>query len=57
LSELGIRAIDLSYQESPYVDAFGNQFRYKARIWDMAGVTHDWCYDVTLQFGSFVKSK
>lgn len=32
LPELGIKAIHLNYRESPFVDANGNQFRYKAPV-------------------------
>lgn len=32
LDELGIGQIDLAYTQSPYVDRFGNQFRYKGKL-------------------------
>jgi hypothetical protein len=57
LRQIGVSQIDLKYSLSPYVDAYGNQFRYKGRIWDAAGIAHSWCYDVTLLFGSFVTSQ
>ena len=49
LKELGVGRIDLKYRQSGYVDEFGNQFRYRAKIWDAAGRDHDTCYDVFLQ--------
>ena len=49
LRELGIERIDLRYRLSRNVDQFGNQFRYRAKIWDAAGRDHDACYDVFLQ--------
>jgi hypothetical protein len=50
LPEVGIFRISLKYTRSDYVDAHGNQFRYKSKIWDEAGRNHDTCYDVFLQF-------
>jgi hypothetical protein len=55
LSDMRIQRIDLTYHEASYVDPYGNQFRFKGRIWDSAGVTHDVCYDVFLQFGILAK--
>ena len=49
LRELDIRRIGLTYTLSQYVDANGNQFRYRAHIWDKAGAAHNACYDVILQ--------
>lgn len=46
LQEVGIFKIDLDYTYSRYVDGNGNEFRYKARVWDKAGTKHDMCYDV-----------
>ncbi len=37
LRDLGIFRVDLKYTLSRYVDANGNQFRYRARIWDESG--------------------
>jgi hypothetical protein len=48
LRQLGVFKIDLKYQLSRYTDANGNQFRYRARLWDEADKGHDVCYDVTL---------
>lgn len=49
LPELGIFKIDLHYSESDYVDAFGNRFRYRSKIWDEAANGDHVCYDVFLQ--------
>jgi hypothetical protein len=49
LPDIGIFRIDLKYTRSDYTDAFGNQFRYRSKIWDKAGREHDVCYDVFLQ--------
>ena len=49
LKELGIARIDLKYHLSHYVDEFGNEFRYRSRIWDEAGSEHEVCYDVFLE--------
>ena len=49
LKELGIVRIGLKYRSSGYVDEFGSRFRYRARIWDAAGMDHETCYDVFLQ--------
>ncbi len=48
LRELGIFRIDLKYSRSTYTDTNGNNFRYKADIWDKAGRAHEICYDVFL---------
>jgi len=48
LAEMGIFRIDLKYHLLKYVDANGNSFRYRSRIWDDAGHGHDVCYDVFL---------
>jgi hypothetical protein len=52
LREAGIFRIDLTYAASPYVDPFGNQFRYLSTIWDKAGAAHQTCYDVFLTTGT-----
>jgi hypothetical protein len=49
LRDVGIFRIDLSYQLVPYVNQYGDQFRYKAKIWDESGQEHGMCYDVFLQ--------
>lgn len=49
LQELGIFKIGLTYHETPFVDQFGNQFRYKGSVWDGGGNERDICYDVFLE--------
>jgi len=51
LNQVGISRIDLKYTESRYVDQYGNEFRYKGRIWDTAGIEHHSCYDVFFKTG------
>jgi hypothetical protein len=48
LPELGIFRIDLQYHNSPFVDRYGNQFRYRGTDWDDAGNSRQACYDVFL---------
>jgi hypothetical protein len=48
LQDLGIFSISLKYHLSPYVDANGNHFRYKAAVSDEAGPAYQACYDVAL---------
>ncbi len=52
LRELGLKKIDLDYEESTKVDAHGNKFKYRARVKD----TNDaqlgrWAYDIFLLAG------
>jgi hypothetical protein len=48
---LGITGIDLNYKESKKTDAHGNNFRYRAKVFDVNG-THAgrWAWDVFLKF-------
>ena len=49
LSE-SLSAIDLAYKESRRTDQFGNQFRYRARVFDVNGVQGGrWAWDVFLK--------
>jgi hypothetical protein len=48
LQELGIFKIGLTYRDTPSVDQYGNQFRYKGSIWDQGGTEREACYDVFL---------
>jgi hypothetical protein len=52
LPDVGVFRISLAYTRSDFVDKFGNQFRYRSKIWDIAGREHDACYDVFLQVAS-----
>lgn len=50
LSEM-IRAIDLDYKESRRTDQYGNQFRYRAKVYDVRGIhAGRWAWDVFLTF-------
>jgi len=48
LTEMGIFRIALKYASDDYVDANGNQFRYRGKVQDRAGLEHNACYDVFL---------
>ena len=50
LPEVGIFRIDLKYVLSPFVDQYGNRFRYHGADWDAAGHSYQSCYDVILMF-------
>ncbi|MGO9096043.1 MAG: hypothetical protein ACLQGV_12540 [Bryobacteraceae bacterium] len=49
LQELGIFKISLSYGASPFVDQYGNQFRYRGTVWEDDPPSPEACYDVILQ--------
>jgi hypothetical protein len=52
LQQAGIKAISVSYAQSNWVDAYGNQFRYRSQIVFNDGHTSDnWAYDVVLAAG------
>ncbi|HEX8565583.1 MAG TPA: hypothetical protein VF648_07920 [Pyrinomonadaceae bacterium] len=49
LPELGIAGIELDYKESKRTDEFGNQFKYRAKVWDEGGAQAGrWAWDVFL---------
>jgi len=48
LSEL-VSAIDLDFRESRRIDQYGNQFRYRSKVFDMTGAhAGKWAWDVFL---------
>jgi hypothetical protein len=49
LAEAGVFAISLHYTTDWYADQFGNEFRFKANILDIEGLSDPRCYDVFLQ--------
>ena len=45
-----LSGIDLSYKESKHTDQFGNEFRYRAKVYDVHGVQGGrWAWDVFLR--------
>ena len=45
----GVTRIDLKYQESKWKDLYGNQFRFRSKIWfARRSDKTDWTYDVFL---------
>jgi hypothetical protein len=52
LLSLHVAAIDLDYRESRRVDRHGNQFRYRAKVFDRVGASLGrWAWDVFLVSG------
>ena len=50
LPDAGIVALDLGYKESRYVDPYGNEFRYRAKVVDARGSqVARWAFDVFLR--------
>lgn len=50
LSKLNVSAIDLDYKNARRTDLYGNQFLYRAKVYDAAGSAHvgRWAWDVFL---------
>jgi hypothetical protein len=49
LASLGLAMMDLDYKTSRYADPYGNQFRYRAKVWDVQGAQLGrWAWDVFL---------
>ena len=51
ISKSGITSISLNYQQKPWTDLYGNQFKYRAKITGAGKSGNDkWAYDVILTY-------
>ncbi|HKS28345.1 MAG TPA: hypothetical protein VJS44_11020 [Pyrinomonadaceae bacterium] len=49
LPELGVAKLELDYKESKKTDQYGNQFKYRAKVWGSKGEQLGrWAWDVIL---------
>lgn len=48
LEDANVSGISLKFEESKYIDQYGNMFAFRSRIWDAAGNEANRCYDVFL---------
>jgi hypothetical protein len=52
LPQLGIVKLELDYKEAKKTDEFGNQFRYRAKVYDVNGAqVGRWAWDIILAIG------
>jgi len=52
LTEFGLNSIDLNYKEAKRGDEYGNQFCYRAKVYDLHGAqVGRWAWDVFLVTG------
>jgi hypothetical protein len=49
LEDMGIKSIDVRYQASKQQDEYGNEFKYRARIYDDNNTPDRWCWDIFLR--------
>jgi hypothetical protein len=49
LGDVGIKSIDTRYRQSKRRDQHGNEFRYRAKIYDDNNTPDRWCWDVFLR--------
>ncbi len=58
ISKSSITSISLNYQQKPWADLYGNQFKYRAKITGADAKGNDkWAYDVVLTYVKNAKKK